>query len=114
MGELVRQVVDLDAVLEGELVEPPPVGMERWPTLVVDAPPPHRVEDSPLFGRTSLEGQIVTDPVERAQIAARIAAHRRSRAERLVDGLAACSRGVDRVICRAIVWWRRPPPRRRR
>lgn len=70
MGEL-RRVVDLDAVLEGELVVAGPAGLALVPTVVVDAPPPHRLEDSPLHGRTRLSGRIVTDPVEVAAIAAR-------------------------------------------
>lgn len=112
MGGLARRVVDLDAVLDGELVEPS-AALVWVSAVVVDAPPPHRLEDSPLFGRTVLGGRIVTDPVERAEIAARIAAHRRSRWGRVVDGLAVCSRAVDRVICRAVVWARRPARRRR-
>lgn len=77
MGEVARLVVDLDAVLDAEVVDEPGRQPVRVPTVVVDAPPPHRIEDSPLYGRTRLEGRIVTDPAECARIGREIAAARR-------------------------------------
>lgn len=46
------------------------------PTVVdgeVVAPRTHRIEDSPLYGRTRLAGRIVTDPEEVSEIAACVA-----------------------------------------
>lgn len=69
-GAVERAVVDAELLdLDGDQDELQPVDLDE----VIDAEiVEHRIEDSPLHGKTRLHGRIVTDPAEIAEIAARV------------------------------------------